>query len=1732
MSPINYCTDSNGNPVTTDQRGVTRPQGTACDIGAFELIQTLQSEAWGYNNDGELGNGMTTDSDIPVHVNTLSALTAIAGGDYHSLALRSDGTVWTWGENAYGELGNDTLSGSDTPVQVLGPGGSGHLTGIVAIAGIGFHSLALRSDGTVWAWGDNGYGQLGNGTTTNSETPVQVVGPGGSGYLTGIVAIAGGLYHSLALRSDGTVWTWGYNYYGAPTNSETPVQVVGPGGSGFLTGIVAVAGGSTDSLALRNDGTVWAWGYNEYGELGNGTFTTSGTPVQVVGPGGSGYLTGIVAIAGGSVHSLAVRSDGTVWAWGYNEYGQLGNGALTTSDTPVQVLGPGGSGYLTGMVAVAGAVYHSLALRSDGTVWAWGNNAYGELGNGTFAESETPVQVSGLSGVVAIAGGDYHSLALAPPGATKLAQTISFTQAAPGTASYNSTFPVAAQSTSGLTVTLSMDSGSTSVCSLGTPSVAGGMTSATVTMLSGAGTCTIFAIQSGNAGYNAAAPQQTSAAAQESGETISFTQPAPATASYYSAFPVAAQSTSGLTVVLSVDAGSTSVCSLGTPSVSSGVTSAIVAMQRATGVCTIDANQSGNGNYTAAAQQQTSATATAATIGGTLTVTNTNDSGFGSLRDAIANAVSGDTINFSVTGTITLASTLTINTSLTITGAGAPNVAISGNNSVQAFSISGGTTVTISGLTIQNGNNTGGGTYGSVAGGGIYNAGTLTLSNSTVSGNTVSATGSGYYVSVYGGGIYNAGTLALSNSTISGNTANGGGNDYYGGVTGGGIFNAGTLTLSNSTISGNTATSANDFYGSVSGGGISNGGTLTVKNSIVANNPSGGNCAGTITSQGYNLSDDASCTSSFTQTGDLNSTAAGLDPSGLKANGGPTQTIALLATSPAVDAIPLSPINYCTDTSGNPITTDQRGVTRPQGSACDIGAFELNQAQAGQTSQTISFTQAAPGTASYLSAFPVAAQSTSGLTVTLSVDSSSTGVCSLGTPSVVSGVTSATVTMLSGTGICTIFAIESGNASYSEATPQRTSAAAQEIGQSISFTQAAPASVSYNSTFPVAAQSTSGLTVALSVDAGSTGVCSVGTPSVASGVTSATVTMLSGTGNCTIDANQAGNSNYSAAAQQQTSAGAALASQATLTVTGPTSVAYGTTGTAIATGGSGTGALTFSVGASTGCSVSGTAVSVTNVAGTCSLTATQAADNNYSATTSNAQTEFVYVTNGGSDNVSAYTIDATSGALTAVAGSPFGAGNGPNAVAVDAGGMFAYVANQNYPAASGTVSAYTINATSGVLTPVAGSPFGEASGEPYGLAVDPTGKFVYAPNVFSYSVSAYAINATSGALTPVVGSPFGTGGNPEGVAVDPTGKFVYVPNSLSDSVSAYTIDATSGALTSVAGSPFGTGTTPQGVTNVAFDPTGKFAYVTNANSNNVSAYTINATSGALTPVAGSPFATGNNPSAVTVSPTGNFAYVTNAGDSNVSAYAINATSGALTQMAGSPFGTGSSPTAVAVDATGNFAYVSNNGSNNVSAYTIDATSGALTPVAGSPFGAGSGPFGMVVAKIVAFPVTLVQASQTITFGALSNQALLGTAPFTLSATASSGLAVSFASTTSAVCTVSGATVTLVAVGTCTIQATQAGNANYAAATPVNQSFQVTQGTGIYAPVNSSTLTGTSATFRGMTTQALPLTGWTWARRRAATSITSRAASPIRRSRRQSIRFRVMAAQCMQPGITC
>ncbi|HEX2711883.1 MAG TPA: beta-propeller fold lactonase family protein [Candidatus Acidoferrales bacterium] len=336
-----------------------------------------------------------------------------------------------------------------------------------------------------------------------------------------------------------------------------------------------------------------------------------------------------------------------------------------------------------------------------------------------------------------------------------------------------------------------------------------------------------------------------------------------------------------------------------------------------------------------------------------------------------------------------------------------------------------------------------------------------------------------------------------------------------------------------------------------------------------------------------------------------------------------------------------------------------------------------------------------------------------------------------------------------------------------------------------------------------------------------------------------------------------------------------------------------------------------------------------------------------------AQTSgFVYVANIGG-NVSAYTIDGATGALTPVPGSPFPAGTSPLSVAVDPMGRFAYVANEGSPVLGGNVSAYTIDGATGALTPVPGSPFPAGAG-PHSVAVDPTGQFAYVANANSGNVSAYTIDGATGALTPVPGSPFPAGPQAFSVAVDPTGRFAYVANEASGNVSAYIIDGATGALTPVPGSPFLAGAFPH---SVAVDATGRFAYVANEGSSNVSAYTIDGATGALTPVPGSPFPAGTFPRSVAVDPTGRFAYVAS---SNVSAYTIDGATGALTPVPGSPFPAGTFPRSVTADPTGRFAYVANfaSSSNNVSAYTIDGATGALTPVPGSPFPAGSGPAGV------------------------------------------------------------------------------------------------------------------------------------------------------------------------------
>ena len=323
--------------------------------------------------------------------------------------------------------------------------------------------------------------------------------------------------------------------------------------------------------------------------------------------------------------------------------------------------------------------------------------------------------------------------------------------------------------------------------------------------------------------------------------------------------------------------------------------------------------------------------------------------------------------------------------------------------------------------------------------------------------------------------------------------------------------------------------------------------------------------------------------------------------------------------------------------------------------------------------------------------------------------------------------------------------------------------------------------------------------------------------------------------------------------------------------------------------------------------------------------------------------------------VSGYTINSTTGALAAIAASPFAAGSNPYSIAVDPTGNFVYVAN-GY---SYDVSGYTIDSATGALTAIAASPFAAGS-NPYSVAVDPTGRFVYVVNEYSNDVSGYTINSTTGALAAIAASPFAAGSNPVFVAIDPKGKFVYVVNEYSNDVSGYTINSTTGALAAIAASPFAAGSNPY---SMAVDPTGKFAYVVNLGSWTLSAYTINSTTGALTPIPGSPYATGSQPWSVAVDPTGKFAYVANAISFNISGYTINSSTGALTAMPGSPFATEANAVFIAVDPTGKFAYVANFLSSNISAYSIDSITGALTPIAGSPYATGGYPCSIATIRI-------------------------------------------------------------------------------------------------------------------------------------------------------------------------
>jgi alpha-tubulin suppressor-like RCC1 family protein len=314
--------------------------------------------------------------------------------------VRNDGTVWTWGLGSQGQLGDGTSGNALNVVRAITPLQVPGIDGVEAVedsTGFGF-VLAVKSNGTVWGWGNNFNAQLGDGTSVSRTRPVQTVG------LTNVKGIAGGDVYGAAVKTDGTVWIWGAPVLTGGFDLITrPVQLNG------ITNVTAIAGGNRHLLMLKTDKTVWAIGFNSMGQLGNGT-TNSTTPLQVTG------LSNVARIAAGDEFSLALKEDGTIWAWGNNSNGQLGPGGgntdLNPHPNPVQVSGlPGGIANIS-----AGGAF-CLALASDATIWSWGKNKSFQLGHGSGSSATpTPKQIPNFGNVVSIAGGLNHSVALKSDG--------------------------------------------------------------------------------------------------------------------------------------------------------------------------------------------------------------------------------------------------------------------------------------------------------------------------------------------------------------------------------------------------------------------------------------------------------------------------------------------------------------------------------------------------------------------------------------------------------------------------------------------------------------------------------------------------------------------------------------------------------------------------------------------------------------------------------------------------------------------------------------------------------------------------------------------------------------------------------------------------------------------------------------------------------------------------------------------------------------------------------------------------------------------------------------------------------------------------------------------------------------------------------------------------------------------------------------------------------------------
>lgn len=348
----------------------------------FRQVETGQSHTlaiktdgtlwtWGFNALGQLGNGTTLNDSIPRQVGVDNNWKSMAGGHNHSLAIKKDGTLWAWGHNHAGQLGNGTNTNQLTPIQV------GLSTDWKYVSTRGLYSLAMKENGTIWSWGDNYNGELGNGTLIDQNTPQQI------GDDDDWIEISGGIHHSVLIKADGSLWAFGDNYHsqlGDGTNIDrtSPIQI------GTDMNWEKVSAGYRHTTALKTDGTLWAWGHNSDGELGDGTFIQRTTPTQI------GTDMDWTSVRSAQGNTIAKKADGTAWVWGRNDYGQMGNGTAAIND---YIPYPVPLGTDNDWEQISGGIFFFVGIKNDHTLWTGGDNRWGQLGDSTTVDKSILTQV-------------------------------------------------------------------------------------------------------------------------------------------------------------------------------------------------------------------------------------------------------------------------------------------------------------------------------------------------------------------------------------------------------------------------------------------------------------------------------------------------------------------------------------------------------------------------------------------------------------------------------------------------------------------------------------------------------------------------------------------------------------------------------------------------------------------------------------------------------------------------------------------------------------------------------------------------------------------------------------------------------------------------------------------------------------------------------------------------------------------------------------------------------------------------------------------------------------------------------------------------------------------------------------------------------------------------------------------------------------------------------------------